>query len=94
MSLLRFVSPTPNRSEPKLERPAGSELKPLLDLFNYGRNVPRVHALAPIQGIRLRDGTWTALGPNALVALALQLTDAKVELLEIGATKGTRAHSL
>ena len=76
------------------ERQAGSALMPILDLFNHGPDVPRVHALAPIQGIRLRDGSWTALGPNALVAMASQLTDAKVELLEIGATEGTRAHSL
>ena len=66
---------------------AGSALGPLLDLFNYGRDVPRVHVLAPIQGIRLRDGIWTALGPNALVALAWELTDAKVELLESGPLK-------
>src|SRR5579862_976283 len=86
--LIAFRVPKSESIGPQTQRQAGSsELKPLVDLFNYGRDVPRVYALAPIQGIRLRDGTWTAVGPNALVAMASQLTDAKVEMLELGPLK-------
>jgi hypothetical protein len=70
--------------------PGQSSLKPLVDLFNYGphgQDSPRTYALAPIQGVRLRDGTWTALGPNAVVALARKLTGAKVDVLESGPLK-------
>jgi hypothetical protein len=55
---------------------------PLLEV-----SAPRVHALAPIQGVRLRDGTWSGLGPNLLAARALKLLDASVEMVEAGPLK-------
>ena len=39
--------------------------------------------LAPVQGVRLRDGTWTANGPNVLHATAL-CSGMNVEFLERG----------
>jgi hypothetical protein len=62
-------------------------LKPLVDIFNYGPSYPRVMALAPIQGICLRDKTWTASDSNALVAMASSFTDAHVDLVESGPLK-------
>jgi hypothetical protein len=59
---------------------------PLVDIFNYGPG-PRVRALAPIQGVRLRDGTWSGLGPNVLVVRALKLLDARVDVVEAGPLK-------
>jgi len=76
----------PNAEAIKASAQSGS-LKPLLDLFDTGPDVPRVTALAAIQGVRLRDGTWSAIGPNVLIAHAMFLTDAKVELVESGAFK-------
>jgi hypothetical protein len=66
---------------------AESSLHPLLDLFNHGQEVPRIYALAPLQGVQLRDGSWTAQGPNVLVALARQLTGAQVDVIERGPFK-------
>jgi hypothetical protein len=46
------------------------------------------HTAAPLQGLRLRDGSWTALGPNSLRAKALAST-MKVEFLERGPLETT-----
>ena len=85
--LIGFRMPSEQSIKDQAQASGTSRLKPLADLFNYGPDVPRVYALAPLQGVRLRDGTWSALGPNTLVVLARQLTDAKLELLESGPLK-------
>jgi hypothetical protein len=59
----------------------------LLDLFNEAADAPRVHTLAPIQGVRLRGGTWSGLGANVLVARALKLLDARTDVVEAGPLK-------
>jgi hypothetical protein len=41
----------------------------------------RPRTLAPIQGIRLRDGTWVGVGPNWMQQPALAM---KVEFIEQG----------
>jgi len=85
--LIAFRVPSPESIKAQAGEPGRSLLRPLVDLFNYGRDVPRTLVLAPIQGVRLRDGTWSALGPNALVALARKLTDAQVRVEEAGPLK-------
>jgi hypothetical protein len=66
---------------------AQSSLQPLVDLFNYGPPYKRLHTLAPLQGVRLRDGSWSGNGPNTLVVYAKSLTDAHVDLVESGPLK-------
>jgi hypothetical protein len=77
----------PSAEAIKLGTQRRSSFRPLVDLFNHSADLPRVYTLAPLQGARLRDGTWTALGPNALVALAYELVDATVDFLEVGPLK-------
>jgi len=85
--LIAFRVPNSAAIKAQAGAPGRSPLLPLVDLFNYGRDTPRILALAPIQGVRLRDGTWSALGPNALVAVARGLTNAEVQMAESGPLK-------
>lgn len=54
------------------------------------RNLPHIapneslFALAPIQGVRLANGIWTASGSNMLVARANKLLEASVRFIEKG----------
>jgi hypothetical protein len=64
-----------------------SSLQPLVDLFNYGPPYKRVVTLAPLQAVRLRDGSWSGIGPNSLVVYAKSLTDAHVDMVESGPLK-------
>jgi hypothetical protein len=69
---------------------ANAPTRPLLDLDNYGPDsqwTPRQVVLAPVQGVRLHDGTWSGLGPNMLVVLAKSTTSANVTFLERGPLK-------
>ena len=59
----------------------------LTDLFNVGPRDPRVFAPAPIQGIRFVDHSWSAEGPNILVARAQTLVSADVDVVEAGPLK-------
>ena len=61
----------------------------LLELINISPDRPRVLALAPIQGVRLHTGEWTARGPNLLTAHANALTDTSVTVMESGPLKVT-----
>jgi hypothetical protein len=58
--------------------------KPLVDLFNYGPNKPRLFLPAPVQGVLYRDGKWSATGPNGMVCLANRLVKMDVRFLEQG----------
>jgi hypothetical protein len=66
---------------------ANAPTRPLLDLDNYGSDAVRQVVRAPVQGVRLHDGTWSGLGPNMLVALAKSTTSASVTFLERGPLK-------
>jgi hypothetical protein len=69
---------------------AKAPTRPMLDLFNYGPDsqwTPRQVILAPVQGVRLHDGTWSGLGPNMMVALAKSTTSASVKFVERGPLK-------
>src|ERR1700733_1395884 len=82
--LVAFRMPTAQAIKQSAGARLHSSLQPLVDVFNYGPSYPRVLSLAPLQGVCLRDKSWTAQGPNALVAMAKSLTDARVELVESG----------
>src|SRR5262249_1328229 len=62
-------------------------LRPLVDLFNYGPDVPRVILPAPVQGIQFADGQWSGVGLNAVTFLARSLVKAEVRFLERGPLK-------
>ncbi len=85
--LIAFRIPNAESIKQSASDRAHTFLKPLVDIFNYGPSYPRVLTLAPIQGICLRDKSWTAAGQNALVAMANTLTDARVDLIESGPLK-------
>ncbi len=44
-------------------------------------------ALAPVQGVRYRDGTWSGTGPNYLATQAAAITSLQVRFLERGPLK-------
>jgi hypothetical protein len=62
---------------------ARSPVKALRGLHNNPPDAGLL-VLAPLQGIRQQNGTWTALGPNMLVAGADRVTSASVRFLERG----------
>jgi|GEM_PF-807611 len=77
----------PNFSTPGLATGttwANAKTRPLLDLDNYGPDASRQVVMAPVQGVRMHDGTWSGLGPNMMVALANSTVDATVKFLERG----------
>jgi hypothetical protein len=83
-ALIAFRVPNEKSIRANAQPAAQSSLRPLVDLFNQSHDAPRIQTLAPIQGVRWRDGSWTAQGSNTLSALARQLTGARVEIAESG----------
>ncbi|MCL1856721.1 MAG: hypothetical protein FWF84_03650 [Kiritimatiellaeota bacterium] len=66
---------------------ADAEVKPLVNIFNTSLQEaywPRQVVLAPVQGVRLADGTWTGIGPNTLMALAKETLGISAEVVEAG----------
>ncbi|MCL1856437.1 MAG: hypothetical protein FWF84_02180 [Kiritimatiellaeota bacterium] len=62
----------------------GVEVAPLVDVFGDAEGSPRATALAPVQGVRLADGTWTGLWPNLLSAYATEVRKVSTEVVEQG----------
>jgi hypothetical protein len=75
---IRVIKPVPA---------AGAAWKPLFDLLGWDGQAPRVYLPVPVQGVRYRDGQWTATGPNCLVALATAYTGMTVTFRERGPLK-------
>ena len=67
--------------------PGTLPLRPLVDLFNYGPDVPRIILLAPVQGIQFPDSQWSGAGPNVVTFLAKSLVKADIRFLEKGPLK-------
>lgn len=67
--------------------PQSLNLHPLVDLFNYGPNVPRVILAAPLQGVLFPDGTWGGTGPNAVTFFATSLASTDIRFIERGPLK-------
>ncbi|MHB9025188.1 MAG: hypothetical protein ACYC7E_13620 [Armatimonadota bacterium] len=65
----------------------GAAWKPLFDLLGWDGQAPRVYLPAPVQGVRYRDGQWSAVGPNGLAALATAFTGMTVTFRERGPLK-------
>lgn len=72
------------------ERPDDWELTSVLTGVRLPKLEPspeRRHALAPVQGLQLRDGTWAATGPNWRAMWITRVRSTEVRFLERGPLK-------
>lgn len=72
---------------PKPVTEAGDRWRPLFDFNGWKPDAPRVFVPAPLQGVLYRDGTWSGLGPNGMVALASTFDGMEVQFKERGPLK-------